>query len=135
MPLSLSFLKLYHSIHTHKHTDSLSITQHLTDIITNPPTHQPPAIFTCEAFGLPKPAIMWLHRGNDITVVIKTEELEEEEGYFVRSEIELGGEKEGESGVVECIVIQRRRRMEEERAGEEVAVAMSSMASLVVLRK
>ena len=77
---------------------------------------------------------MWLHRGNDITVATKTEELEEEEGYFVRSEIELGGEEEGESGVVECIVIQRRRRMEE-RAGEEVAVAMSSLASLVVLRK
>ena len=36
--------------------------------------------------------------------------------------------------MVECIVIQRRRRMEE-RAGEEVAVAMSSLASLVVLRK
>ena len=75
---------------------------------------------------------MWLHRGNATTVATKMEEQEEQDGYFVRSEIELGGEEEGESGVVECIVMQKKK-MEEE--GKEVAVAMSSMANLVILRK
>ena len=124
------FMYLYvwtYQVHVPSYTDSLDITQPLSDVITHPGARQQPAKFTCTAFGLPQPSLHWLHQGRSIAGASAPEVTVEASGVTVSSDLEFGRLGEAQSGMVECLVMQT--------GGEEGMVFRSSVANLVVLRK